>query len=410
MTIASPTIQEQVRRSLAAQWLHARTTRDFAAVERLSLELLARYPQHAGIPRALARTLVALGRSEDALTHWQNLLRLNPRDIEAAHHLARPKSAASMPDDFRHIAICGVSFCGSTLMDNVLGSLPGCASIAESHWLTGARLSDGYAPIDFDVPDTGALHHCRACGRDCRVLSMEFRRGLGADATDWYARIARRLQTQILISADKNPPKLADHDPLLRFDALVMFKSPVQAWMSALRRLPQDRDAAFYLHKCETYLDLWTDRYLTLLDHFAPQGKIVFLYFDAFAQAPRQVLQGLCAALGLTFDAAALETAALCHAIGGNPNAVAKLRSAGGSMEIAALAGPDCSSDQLRLIADSAPVQEVFARLLSMSAALGVSTPKAVAHTPLPQVAHAPGQSSRSPPPACPAWPCRTAP
>lgn len=365
MTLALPALQERARQSLAARLLHARTTRDFAAVEHFSLELLRKHPQHAGIRRALARTLAALGRSEDARPHWQNLLCLNPRDIEAAHHLAQGKSAARVPDgDFRHIAICGVSFCGSTLMDRLLGSLPGSANIAESHWLTCARLPDGYAPIDFDAPDAGALHHCTACGPDCRILSMDFRRGLAADATDWYGRIARRLDTQTLISADKNPPKLADHDPHLRFDALVMFKSPVQAWMSTLRRLPQDRDAAFYLRKCETYLELWTDRYRTLLDHFVPRGKVVFAHFDAFVQAPVEGLQGLCRALDIAFDARVLEAAALRHAIGGNPSAVAKLYSAGGATEIAPLAEPDCPPDQLRLIADSPPAQEVFARLL----------------------------------------------
>ena len=365
MTLASPALQEGTRQSLAGQLLHARATRDFAAVEHLSLELLAKHPQHAGVRRSLARTLAALDRSEDARPHWQNLLRLNPCDIEAAHHRAQHEHAARLPDgNFRHIAICGVSFCGSTLMDGILGSLPGCANIAESHWLTGARLPDGYAPIDFDAPDAGALRHCCACGPDCRILSMDFRRGLAADATDWYGRIARRLDTQILISADKNPPKLADHDPLLRFDALVMFKSPVQAWMSMLRKLPQGRDAAFYASKCESYLALWTDRYSTLLDHFAPQGKVVFLHSDAFVQAPREVLQSLCGTLDLTFDPAVLKTAALRHAIGGNPDAVAKLHSAGGSIEIVPLARPDCPPDQLRLIADSQPVQEVFARLL----------------------------------------------
>ena len=342
MTLASPALQEGTRQSLAAQLLHARATRDFAAVEHLSLELLTKHPQHAGIRRSLARALAALDRSEDARPHWQNLLHLNPRDIEAAHHLAQRNTARLPNGDFRHIAICGVSFCGSTLLDSILGSLPGCANIAESHWLTGARLPGGYAPIDFDAPDMRALRYCSACGPDCRILSMDFRRDLAADATDWYGRIARRLETQTLISADKNPPKLADHDPLLRFDALVMFKSPVQAWMSTLRKLPQGRDAAFYLSKCDNYLALWTDRYRTLLDHFAPQGKVAFVHFDAFVQAPREVLQSLCGALDLTFDPAVLKTAASRHAIGGNPDAVAKLHSAGDSIEIATLARPDC--------------------------------------------------------------------
>lgn len=365
MTIASPEIRERNRDSLAARWLHARTMRDFSAVEDISTALLRKHPQHAGIRRALARTFAARDRHDHARPHWQNLLDFNPRDIEAAHHLAQRKDKArAAAGDFRHIAICGVSFCGSTLMDRLLGSLPGAANISESHWLTGARLPDGYAPIDFDAPACAALRYCSMCGPGCQTLSMSFRRDLAADATDWYGRIAQRLGTRTLISADKNPPKLVDHDPLMRFDALVLFKSPVQAWMSALRKLPPDRDGAFYLRKCEDYLALWTDRYQTLLDHFAPQGKVVFAHFDAFVQAPRAGLQSLCRALDIPFDPGVLKAAAVRHAIGGNPGAVAKLYSAGDAIEMAPLARPDCPLEQLQAIENAKPAQDVFARLV----------------------------------------------
>ena len=365
MTIAPPEGQEHVRESLAARWLHARTTRDFDVAEQLGLELLGKHPQHVGIRRALARLLDALDRTDDAAPHWQSLLALNPRDIEAAHHLARRVDTAHPTEGIsRHIAICGVSFCGSTLMDRLLGSLPGNANIAESHWLTGARLPDGYAPIDFDAPDERTIRHCCTCGPQCAVLGMDFRRGLCADTAGWYSRIACRLDARVLISADKNPPKLADHDPLMRFDALVLFKSPVQAWMSTLRKLPQDRGAAYYLRQCESYLALWADRHRTLLDHFAPQGKVVFAHFDAFAQAPRKGLKSLCGALDLPFDEAVLEKGALRHAIGGNPGAAAKLYSACGPITVTPLPRPDCPSEHLRLIGGSAPVKDVFARLL----------------------------------------------
>lgn len=366
MEIASPETPERNRESLVARWLRARTTRDFSAVEDLSAALLRKHPQHTGFRRALARTLVALDRRDDARVHWQSLLDLNPRDIEAAHHLAQRKDRVrAAAEGVRHIAICGVSFCGSTLMDRLLGSLACAANISESHWLTGARLTDGYAPIDFDAPDSAALRYCSLCGPDCQVLSMPFRRDLAADATDWYGKIADRLGTRTLISADKNPPKLVDHDPLMRFDALVLFKSPVQAWMSTLRKLPADRDSAFYLRKCEDYLALWTDRYRTLLDHFAPQGKIVFVHFDTFVQAPREGLQSLCRALDIPFDPDVPEATAVRHAIGGNPGAVAKLYAPRDAIEIAPLARPDCPPEQIRTIENAKAAQDIFARLLA---------------------------------------------
>ena len=338
--------------------------RDFNAVEALAQELLQKYPQHVGIRRAWSRTLVALDRRDEARPHWQTLLDLNPRDAEAAHHLAQQQKLEHQTHDFRHIAICGVSFCGSTLLDRVLGSLPGCANISESHWLTGARLAKGYTPIDFDAPDTEALRYCTTCGRNCRVLTMPFRRSLAADATNWHGEIAQQLGTRVLISADKNPPKLVDLDPLMRFDALVLFKSPVEAWMSTLRKLPKDQDAAFYRRKCEEYLKLWTDRYLLFLEHFTPQGRVVFLHFDAFARVPRKVMPHLCEALDLPCDLDVLETGAQRHAIGGNPDALPQLYSLEGKIEIAPPAEPDCPADHLRMIAATESVQEVFGRLL----------------------------------------------
>ena len=67
-----------------------------------------------------------------------------------------------------------------------------------------------------------------------------------ADIGDKPVKIAGRLETSILISADKNPPKLVDNDPLLRFSALAMFKSPMQAWASQLAKLAKGQNADFY--------------------------------------------------------------------------------------------------------------------------------------------------------------------
>lgn len=391
MTNAQSSAREAPAPSHTTRWLRARTLRDFAAVEELSLQLLKKLPQHAGIRRALARTLVELDRHDDATEHWRSLCDLNPHDIEAAYHLAGANSAGkrhvfakgsaafrealhevlaahpleSVPDgDFRHIAICGVSFCGSTLMDRILGGLANVANIGESHWLTEARSSAGTEPIDFGTPGNTAIGHCSQCGPGCSILTMDFRRALAADGARWYHKIAHRLNTKELVSADKNPPKLADHDPLMRFDAVVMFKSPVQAWLSTLRRLPPDRDGDFYLRECRSYLKLWEDRYAIFLDYFAPQGKVVFLYFDEFARAPRETLEALCRALDLPFDCHVLGSIGESHSIGGNPNAVANLNAANGAVEIDKLAAPDCAQDQLRLIDETPSVQEMFDRLL----------------------------------------------
>ena len=57
----------------------------------------------------------------------------------------------------KHIALGGMSFCGSTVLSYVLGSLPGFCNIGESHWLT-------------DRTKTGERIFCARCGPTCKVL------------------------------------------------------------------------------------------------------------------------------------------------------------------------------------------------------------------------------------------------
>src|SRR5262245_44484527 len=52
-----------------------------------------------------------------------------------AELLSNPAVSSPSPTA-RHIAICGTSFCGSTLLDRLLNGMDGAYSIGESHWLT----------------------------------------------------------------------------------------------------------------------------------------------------------------------------------------------------------------------------------------------------------------------------------
>jgi hypothetical protein len=344
-----------VRESLSARWLHARTARDFAAVEDLSLQLLYKYPRLESIRRSWARTLVALHRENEATIHWRTLLEANAHDREAANNLAR--GGRSNAYRFRHIAICGVSFCGSTVVDRLLGGLPAAANICESHWLTQMRSPSGHAPVEFKV--SGAeIRYCGRCGPGCAVLNESFRQDLLQDAADWYAKIAERLTTSTLISADKNSAKLVDLDPLLRFDALVLFKSPAQAWMSARRRLATGDDGKSRQNACADYMTLWADRYTIFLDHFRPQGGVWFLHFDEFARDAVGVLNRICRALDLDFGSGGLEADPQGHPIGGNT-----LYANRAEIHVVPLAEPDCPDEELRLIAEAAQVQAVFGRL-----------------------------------------------
>jgi len=373
--------------------MQARMTRDFAAAEKIGTTILHSNRDNVFVHRALARQFDELGQSAKSCPHWKALLEQDPKDFEAAFHVARALrgdgasfddavmaasagtsgafadnlgavlEAPVVPaesDGVRHVLICGVSYCGSTLFDRLLGSLPDAASIGESHWLVKARYEKSYRAIDFSADFTAGLVDCSVCGAHCPVLTAEFRRGLAADRTGWYFKIARRLGTKLLISSDKNPPKIADNDPLLRFDALVLFKSLAQAWWSELQKRPKGRDEEYYRSECEKYVATWVQSYATFLESFAPAGKVVFLSFEEFTQNPAENLKAACRALALPFDNGILRSARRAHAIGGNVRALNRLRTANYAPDIRPLEVYDLPATHTRIIADHAEAARVF--------------------------------------------------
>jgi hypothetical protein len=366
--------------------------RDFEAAERYG-EIMLRAKASAEIARrALARQSEALGQRDKALSRWLDLRDHNPQDFEAAFHIARAACAqgatsaaaaldavpnapsafrtslqavleelpaAAREDGARHVAICGVSYSGSTLIDRLLGSLPGAASIGESHWLTKALYPRGYDTIDFGADYADQLVKCSVCGAHCKVLTPKFRRGLAADHADWYFRIADQIGTKTLISADKNPQKLADNDPLLRLDGLVVFKSLPQAWMSELHKRPPGKDKEYYRAECERYVAIWALSYRTYLEHFRPTGKVAFLSFEAFARDPAPVLEAACGALSLEFDAGVLTAIRPGHAIGGNARAMSRIRNTNYAPGISAPEPLDLPDSHLRLIEENAEAARI---------------------------------------------------
>ena len=393
-----PTAMAQTGRvPLSVALMQARMTRDFAAAARLGETILGTQPGNAFVRRALARQFDELGESGKALPHWAALREQDPRDFEAAFHVAQAMlrdgatldgavgaasagtagafadnlravlaAPASPPprEGVRHVVICGVSYCGSTLFDRLLGSLPGAASIGESHWLVKGKVpTGGYDVLNFEADFAGDMVKCSVCGKNCAALTAEFRRALAADRTNWYFRVAERLGTRTLVACDKNPAKIVENDPLLRFDALVLFKSLPQAWWSELQKRKPGQDEAYYLAECERYVATWSKNYDMFLESFSPQGKVVFLSFEEFVQAPPQVLRAACEALSLPFDEAVLKFARPGHAIGGNDKAVRRLKSADYAPDISPLQPPPLPESHARVIAESAMAKQVFERL-----------------------------------------------
>jgi hypothetical protein len=373
--------------------MQARMTRDFAEVERIGATILHSNRDNAFVHRALARQFDELDQGSKARPHWNALSEQNPKDFEAAFHIAQAlrgdgaslndavaassagTSAAfadnlravleapavpAQEDGARHVLICGVSYCGSTLFDRLLGSLPGSASIGESHWLTKGRYGESYEAIDFSRDVAGHMVKCSVCGANCSVLSADFRRALASDRTGWYFKIARRLETKLLVSSDKNPPKISDNDPLLRFDALVLFKSLPQAWWSELQKRPTGRGEEYYRGECEKYVATWVQSYAMFLESFAPKGKVVFLSFEEFAQNPANVLHAACRSLALPFDESVLRSAKRGHAIGGNARALNRLRTADYNPDITPMEACELPAAHARIIVESAEAKRVF--------------------------------------------------
>lgn len=212
----------------------------------------------------------------------------------------------------RHVVICGVAHCGSTIMSYLLGSLPEAGNVGESHWLINRYDEGGSAPIDFDGEGLEGASVCKRCSVECPVWTPAFRRELAADPVGWYGKLAQRLDVRLLVSSDKNHPKLVRLDPLLRFDALVLFRDPAAVWASTRVGERNRKD----IHK---FLAGYEREYLRLLNDLPVRGRKLVLSFDRFRNAPGPHLERMGVALDLPLDAQLHERIRSDqHSLGGN--------------------------------------------------------------------------------------------
>lgn len=251
----------------------------------------------------------------------------------------------------RHIAIVGTSFCGSTVTSYVLGSLPGVATIGESHWLT-------------DTPNSGERIYCAHCGAGCALWTDAFRQELVDDRRDWYVKIAQRLETSVLVSSDKTPDILERLDPGRDYDLVVLFKPPA---LSAGSHLRQMRLSGITI-RMEWYLGFWREFYSRYLDGFATKGAKVFVNAESLYAAPESGFRALSSALRLPFEPSALEYwRKPHHAMGGNFNPYSRLESAPETLPVAPLTAHPLDADQAAAVRAHQESREVFDRLRRLS-------------------------------------------
>lgn len=272
----------------------------------------------------LARRALTRDDMEAARKHAELFLAQTPRErrafslrrqIESLHaHLVTDPARR----DIHHICVTGVAFSGSTLLGHLLGRLPGVSNIGESHWLVHRRVEREGMDIDFDADRDEPLFHCNHCGPECAIWTWERRRALSEDRRDWFFRIGTELGTRTLVSTDKNQLKHLTQDPWLRFDALVLFRHPRNAWGSAVRPGRKWRDVVPYLRR-------WDEHYRKLAFDLPNRGQKLFLDLDRFRQDPDGHMTRLRQLLDLSEPTKDEEPPAE-HSIGGNGRVVTAFR------------------------------------------------------------------------------------
>ncbi len=286
--------------------------------------------------------------------------------------LLDPAIADPVPE-VRHIAICGTSYCGSTLLDRLLNGMDGVCSIGESHWLTKSYDGVRAGTLDYLDPYSRYVPQCSVCGADCQVLTARFRASLGANPKDWYFRIARQLGADKLVSADKNLPKIVLNDPLLRCDALVLFKSPKQAWASEMSKRPRPESEAALFDDMQKYMAVWRNSYGEMLEDLRPQGLKLFVSFDDLASYPETTLRAIADGFSLAFEERALVQSIPGHSIGGNDGSMRRLRESNYAVRIEPLPPPAIPEEHAAWIDAEPEINELYHAMRDQALGVGAA-------------------------------------
>lgn len=227
--------------------------------------------------------------------------------------------SANGNSDFQHIAVAGISFCGSTLLSMMLGSLDGVDNVGESHKLIINLDMTSQSPGADNAKSGDLIKGCKSCGEVCSVYTPKFRFALRENPSDWYGKIARQRGSKTLVSSDKNYQKLVSKDTQLDLDAIILFKSPLNAANSFYRKVV---DPSFVNHQTfdlDYVTRSWETSYSNFLNQFENTGKKLFLNFEHFCQSPALHMEILCQHLNLEYSPSCVHGLAQGqHYFGGN--------------------------------------------------------------------------------------------
>ena len=293
------------------------------------------HPERADASLQLARLRLRSGDADGALSWAERAATLaEPGEPHAIHHravsLRNHLRRGRQPLQARHIAIGGMSFCGSTLLGYLLGSLPEVANVGESHAIAYRRQGMKPIPVDYATDEPEGMIRCTHCAEAaCSVWTLPFRRALASDPLDWYGKLGHQSGHPNLVSSDKSHAKLSGLDPFGRHDLLVLFKTPTVAFASARRRPRPPKDPDLYMAR-------WEREYGRLLHDLPIEGRRVVMHFDAFRLRPEAHFRRLLEILGLPIpsDRDLLAVQAAQHVIGGNPFTRQDVRAQGRELSI----------------------------------------------------------------------------
>lgn len=232
--------------------------------------------------------------------------------------LRAERATADTMTGVRHIAIAGVSYVGSTVLNLILGSAPGFAAAGETQWLVRTRAESLSAEENDDL---AWRSRCRICGASCQCFTPAFRDSLAENPVGWYGRIARQLGVNNLVTSDKNLLKIWSLDPLCRFDLVVLYKSPIQQAQSLLKEAIRQHGAAgadVLRETLEASLDRWAASYIGHLKLLKPKGRRVVLDWEAFVREPANHLRQLGKLLKIPHAAHLHHHVKVAHFMGGN--------------------------------------------------------------------------------------------
>ena len=212
-----------------------------------------------------------------------------------------------MEFSLRSMGIVGLDYCGSTLVSNVLSSLPGVLNVGESHWIIDRNLG------------------CREChNKPCPVFTRSMLDDLrAAELTEqsWWEIISSHSDADLIISADKLPK----HFDLFGVpdNLLFLYKDPkanIVSWCKRKFELPSEGAKIFIDDEVEIGINWWLEMTSKLLEWLERQDReISTISLEKFAKDPRGATLSLCGWLGIEYDPTSIDYwNRELHYIGGN--------------------------------------------------------------------------------------------